>query len=276
MRKALVLLTLVCLVSSAAYADNLVASYTVNKDNYNVNYTGETLWNCGGTSAWRMAKNRQEGQYYGDWTEMDLMDLGGLLAGPTPTPGYTWEVRAQWYMTSDAQPGVAKQIRFSTLDTLSMPVDAGAQGGWEEGVQDRAPFDGACHDYADQLDLGGGTMAGVPWIDVGTGGPVGFWGLTSAFINSADFNQPLNVGTVVPNELVLDMPLVMHIITDQTNHGLRVEGFWGVGDDNASNAALGQWGGLGGMKLVLYEVPEPATLTLIGLGGLALLRRKRR
>jgi hypothetical protein len=276
MRKTLLIVSVVGLLASVAQADLMIASFRCARDNFNVNYPGETLWNCGGTTNWRHNKAKQEGTYYADWAEQDLMELELLMSVPPPAPYTGYEVR--YVVAPTGGTGVTRCY----LETLNSETD------WEENTANRVAGDGACNDFADQLVIPGLTQ--LPWIRTTDGAPVPFWDLVG-IVNSDDY---LDGGlgpwifTIVPDwnnqadvdsmpQITLDLPVLQDLMYNPENRGLRAYNNWDAGaDHNAPLAALGQWGGTGGARLVLYAVPEPASLTLIGLGGLGLLLRRRR
>ena len=49
-----------------------------------------------------------------------------------------------------------------------------------------------------------------------------------------------------------------------------------VNDDNVICAQQGMWGGMTAPRLVVTIVPEPAALSLLALGAVAVIRRRRR
>ena len=262
MARILTVLAVLGLAVSLAPAETVVGQWNCERDNFNVNYSpGETDWNAGLTWNWRYSKVQQEGTYYCDWSYDALEELEQLLAAGPADPNNWLEVRFGIYGTSGAS-----ATKVSQLQTLDSVTD------WAEGQDNRGPSTGgAANDFA----VGPAPGGTVPWVDAATQQPAVFWNLSSAFTNSVPMLGWKNGPEVANmNQVVLDPPLVMHLIGSQYNRGLRAFQMDWDGTENAGCAAIGQWDG--GGKLLLVEVPEPATMLLLGVGGLGVLLRKKR
>jgi hypothetical protein len=266
---------------SAAQADTVLAQYFASRDNFNANYhfgqaDSECTWNAGATGNWRFSKVQQEGTYYCDWSADDKAALAEAIANWTPSaPGNTLEVMFAISGTSGAS--AIKDAHVQTLDSYT---------DWVEGANDRATptpgQTGACDAYAvyDGTNPGSSTQ----WQTAVQGNarqPVDqFWDLPSQYTNTQDImgwkNGPSDDDL---NTVVLDSDLVSWLLGGSPYcRGLR---FWQDGYDgteNAGCAAIGQWGGLGssGGRLMLVEVPEPASMALLVIGGVGVLLRKKR
>jgi hypothetical protein len=258
MKKAFAIVAVICLASAVSYGD-LVAAFTVARDNANDTLAPTQCW--GSASNKRHAKDKQETTWYGDWTEQDLQEVKALITGPTPTPGYWWEVTLCFVGVTWDNPNPNLTAIVETLDTTN---------DWNEGVN--GLLTGACDSFADGVTA-------TPWADVVAGPVNSFWNLNPALVNSqmllghVPAVDPSTVCCDYGNHVQLDMPLVMHLIDDPNCRGLRT---WSEGWFNEQVYHLGQWGTSAAAKLCVYEVPEPATMLLIAVGGAGLLLRRKR
>jgi hypothetical protein len=267
MQRVIAILAVIGLVgaaASAALAPQLVVRYKADRDNCNI--SGSPLENWGQAPDGRMAKWKQE-NVYADWSEADLMDLEAMLASPPPAPYTAWEVR---YATTNPNWGIPGGIdpNFHAFVEVFYSGNDWVEG---DGPKYGPGTFGACDSFAEK-------SAQVPWTDPGTGAPVSFWGCP-AMQNSI----PVSYfdGNTVPGgpeymtNVALDIPLVLDLILNPHARGIRT---WTNARDQNHNAYMrGQWGIPGvAPALELYAVPEPATMLLIGLGGLGLLLRKKR
>ncbi|HET6430095.1 MAG TPA: PEP-CTERM sorting domain-containing protein [Phycisphaerae bacterium] len=264
MARILMLLAVLGFAVSLAPAETEIMVIHPDRDNFNVNYSGETNWNAGGTNSWRVGKGQQEGTYYCDYSYDNLQLLKDAMDNFVPSaPGNWLEVRLL-----SVGNGYQSTVKTTSVETLDSQTD------WIEGTNDRGISTlGASNDNA---------AVGVPWVTA-TGAQVTFWNLPSAYLNSTTYvgwrSRIYDAGVLVQdgdNEITLDMPLVMHLINEPNCRGLRMFGHWdGPGaEENAAIATRTQWST--GAMLRLVEVPEPATMVLLTLGGLGVLLRKKR
>lgn len=97
--------------------------------------------------------------------------------------------------------------------------------------------------------------AGLPALD---GGPYSYmWGLYLVF----DASGTIPMGTTIWDDIMFHCE-----IDDPANDALIQ--LWQVNDDDGSLVTMLD-------EVVIHQVPEPLTMALMGLGGLALLRRRR-
>lgn len=106
------------------------------------------------------------------------------------------------------------------------------------------------------------------WVDVSaTIGGVGYVGTNQLMplTNNDDVNNDVNKGRYAVVNLnvsgaTVGDQLLFTVTSNYTNNGGSAPGWWGVGLSGATVAAA---------------VPEPTSLALLGMGGLALMRRRR-
>jgi len=135
----------------------------------------------------------------------------------------------------------AQRAAFITHDTFSIDMSVAAQGG-----DSTAPGSGG---YSQIYELAM-NAAGPGFKAVATGNPINFYWWTG----SGARTQTLNVNYTTFRNAIQGMNYIEIIFALNTGGGAPPEMYF----DNAR----------------LSGVPEPATVALLGLGGLALLRRK--
>jgi len=269
MARILALLVVLGFAVTIAQA-GVVGIWDCERDNFVANYQTENNWNCGLTWNWRFSKWKQEGTYYCDWSADDLAELDAYLAAGTGDPNTEYVVAVGVYGTSYA--GVYKTTGVQTLDSMT---------DWAEGDRNKEDPPAGVDGATGYLANANGDVKWKTAVQGDAGREVDhFWELPSQKTNTREMAGIwLNGSGTVDNmnTVVLDADLVDWLIDSPYCRGLRFFGTSGGGPDfpeNAGVAAIGQWNG--GAKLILLEVPEPATMMLLAIGGVGVLLRKKR
>lgn len=139
-----------------------------------------------------------------------------------------------------------------------------------------------------EVSTDGSNYARFPSISL-TQGPVGGYGtidptdvynLSGKHVNAYgnSWGTPFDLDDLLDHQLVLDGMVDLDEINYVRIVDIPGDGSFSDSDGNPIYDAWVTWGS-GGMDFealgVINQVPEPATMSLIGLGGLALLRRRR-
>jgi hypothetical protein len=263
MKRVLAIVAVVCLVASvSSAAELLVQKWICDRDNFND--TSNTLRNYGEKCNARIAKDKQETTLYVDWSQDQYEEINAMMATPPPAPYTAWEVRVGVSGVGWEGANPAAVIWFGAFQSLN---DWNANESCDNTVGDDL---GACNSWADSVPT-----PEVPWLNL-AGNAVSFWGLPE-LTNSVPivgFLPSPAPGTEHLMQAKLDPAVLYKLKHDETCRGLR---FWSEAYLNHQVYARGQWGcpGPAATALKLYAVPEPATMLLIAVGGVLLLRKKR-
>jgi hypothetical protein len=266
MQRVIAILAVIAIAGPAFALDPLlVARYKAARDNCNITYAPGTD-NWGLAPDGRIAKWKSE-NIYADWSEQDLYELEAQLAVPPPAPYTALEVRYALTCPGWGIPGGIDPNFHAFVEIFASGND------WVEGDGHKTTVGtfGACDLWADK-------GPSLPWTDPGTGAAVTFWGCP-AVMNSIPMSyfdgNTAPGGPVYLTNVALDLPLVLQLIQDPMVRGIRT--WTNVKDQNHNGYMRGQWGIPGVCPaLEIWAIPEPATMLLVGLGGIGLVLRKRR
>jgi len=100
---------------------------------------------------------------------------------------------------------------------------------------------------------------------------------SAGFVTSITWPTGYNFGYGVPFDIDVSSALQMGLDEDWSFLGFRVQKGLGSGDVHYAAAGTAEWPYFGGSPpLLMYEIPEPATLILMAGGLPLLLKRKRK
>ena len=297
MKRTFAILAVIGLFASVSMGELLVGRYPCARDNFND--ASNPLANNGGACDQRWCKPWESAIHYADWTEADLEEIWATVNGPPPA-GYTgWEVRyantgCTWFA---ANPGMV--VWFGAF--LSHTDWVEGNGDLKNGKTGDGT--GASHAYA---QCSNPTVCGaqsIDWVcanDDVTACDFRVWPPAPCGPNSLGLNQVTNSvpfigytpstgpGDIDTNQCVVDLfpgGTLDVLVNDPECRGLRagVDGTINmdpVPPQNGYNEGIyarGQWGTPGAAcALLVYAIPEPATMLLIAVGGVGVLLRKRR
>ena len=255
--KTLLLATILVVCCAVVASQAEVFTYIVAKDNYN-NSDGNTTQR-GGADEDRAAKGKQEKTWYGEWSDANIADIAAKITGMLPGQTYTLTFKTATGNWGDIPPAPG-----------AAPLDGQGNSTWTPKVSafysttDWVEME-ATNNKASNAAGWDGVVGKLFWslVDVDNVAPVvGNWQTHSG-------GTPL---VIQWNSAVLE-PAVVTALLDTNCRGLRM---WDEDYHNTTNCSREKWGGAAAPSLVLEIIPEPASLTLLGLGALGALIRRRR
>lgn len=297
MRKALVILAVIGMFASVGMAGPLqVARFPCARDNFND--ASNPLANSGAACNDRWCKPWERAIHYADWSEADLMEIEAILASPVPAPYDAWEVRFATTGATWEAPGPGVVIWFGAFLSATDWVEGNGDAG--NGVAGDGT--GASHSYAQCSNPTVCDATSIDWVcsndlvsacdfrswpvaPCGPGLGLNQWTNSVPFVG---FRPSTGPGDLDTNQAVVDLGpggTLDILINDPLCRGLRagIDGTMNMdpvpaqAGYNEQIYARGQWGTPGAAAaLLVYAVPEPATLLLIAVGGIGLVLRKRR
>jgi len=202
----------------------------------------ETDWTAAAGSAGLQTTSSTQYQFVAQEDGTYTLDYSDTGSAPTAgTAGYRFEF--------DSGPAPAADLTFApgSSGTVVRPFSAG------DLVDAKLFLESALSDGAGSLDTDGTFVFSI----VGTGNPVSMGGYTIQFTGQSDvLFDPGGSGDVM-------FPVL-------AGNTYEVRALF----DGAGSGAS-QFSSVGSFNFEIVPIPEPATMSLLGLGGLAVLRRRR-
>lgn len=242
MGRIVAILACIGIVASLSVAAPIL-TISANRDNQTADWNNRGSNSNSGIAAIYPAGNT--GQYYCDWSAADLTALWAQLQTPPPA-GQVYEVKinvtAREY-SSSSEAGVNVGMR-----TFQYSVD------WAELTADDHRPTGSGSNYGAY-----GVITSLPGVS--NTGLIVDWVGPSLVVP----------GVFVVNSAVLDLAVVDDLCNNALARGIL---FYPTGASVTKQISTKeQWGGA---KITVDLIPEPASLTLLGLGALGALIRRRR
>ena len=241
------------------------ARFFADRDNFNSSFSGDlggftgTNANYGGSLDFHFARSNGHTTWYGDWSAADKAAMAAILSVPGKI--YTVELVVHQSATNPGTDTPSDQTAAIQAFQSSTDWVEGSGNGSADGATHLRAFDSKTNDA---LDIGWDGDLNKNFFQLG--------GVMNS-VGMPGWNGALNAA----NRVVLDEALVTALLTDSTVRGIRAFQFQDGGQAKHQRNWSSEYAGDVTLRpqLVISSIPEPASLGLLGLGGLLFLRRRR-
>ncbi len=271
MRKILAALLAVCLCATFAADASAALDFPAIRDTGLSGHSTEVLVGLGQRYKTRSAKTYQHQSLF----DFDVAAVQAYINANMPI-GFTAQATLTVYIASDPADAAVNVSAIQSVNDWVEGDGTGTSGPmlWTLGTADATTL------YAQTLytEPGGvktvDTVNSVPWTD-GAGAVLNsFRDIydNPSLVNSLTLDYLATMTSGDPVSVVLDDALLTDLLTNANNRGLYTSSGVSINTDLYMRE---QAAGAFAPTLTIDFVPEPATLSLLAIGGLALIRRRR-